>query len=160
MIFRRRAATELATEWAKLSSSRGSAEELWQTGLKLLKAEKQQLAGLSHCTVLETTHPYDAKRFSWKKEVNIDEADGLQVFFSSRSVGKRALESPCRVREGRKKAENKRQAVRTRTQSLRTCTLDRSARFRIFSGGLRRVCAGPFARVEVAVPGAGVLYAA
>lgn len=36
----------------------------------------------------------------------------------------------------------------------RSCTLDQKARFRIFTGGLRRMCAGKFSRVEVAVPGA------
>lgn len=149
VIFRRRAKTDLATEWSKLSSSRGSAEELWQTGLTLLKAEKQRLAGLSHGTVLETSHPYDAKRFSWKKEVNIDSADGLEVFFSSRNAGSR----PKNVGGGLKDAEDRPHSLRNLAESLRTCTLDRSARFRIFSGGLRRVCAGRFARVEIAVPG-------
>ena len=31
--------------------------------------------------------------------------------------------------------------------------MDQKARFRIYSGGLRRMCAGKFSRVEVAVPG-------
>lgn len=36
--------------------------------------------------VLETSHPYDAKRFSWRKEVHLDGADALEVFFSSRHM--------------------------------------------------------------------------
>eukprot|EP00913_Durusdinium_trenchii_P026546 g24906.t1 len=72
----------------------------------------------SHGQVLETSHPYDVKRFSWRKEVHLDGADALEIFFHSRS-----------------------------------CTLDQKARFRTFTGGLRRLCAGKFSRVEVAVPG-------
>ena len=40
------------------------------------------------------------------------------------------------------------------SESLRSCTLDKSARFRIFSGGLRRPAAGAGSRVEITVPGA------
>ena len=36
--------------------------------------------------VLETSHPYDAKRFSWRKEVHLDGADALEVFFYSRHM--------------------------------------------------------------------------
>eukprot|EP00434_Breviolum_minutum_P016905 symbB.v1.2.014916.t1/scaffold1100.1/size328752/6 len=118
VVFRRRQQTALSTEWAQIASSLGSAQELWLEGVGMLKEKIQKDAGYGIGRVLETSHPYDAKRFSWRKEVHLDGADALEVFFSSR-----------------------------------TCTLDQKARFRIFTGGLRRICAGKFSRVEVVVPG-------
>lgn len=118
VVFRRRDKADLGTEWPKIAPRLGHAQELWLEGLERLKAKLQEDAGFSMGRVLETNHPYDAKRFSWRKEVNLHGADALEVFFHSRSS-----------------------------------TLDQKARFKIFSGGLRRMCAGKFSRVEVVVPG-------
>ncbi|CAK9080100.1 Hypothetical protein SCF082_LOCUS38200 [Durusdinium trenchii] len=118
VVFRRRSHATLAAEWPKLGSALGSAEELWSEALEQMRKVLKEEAGLSHGQVLETSHPYDVKRFSWRKEVHLDGADALEIFFHSRS-----------------------------------CTLDQKARFRTFTGGLRRLCAGKFSRVEVAVPG-------
>jgi len=125
--------------------------------------------------VLETNHPYDAKRFSWRKEVNLNGADALEVFFHSRHQGCMGLHatSICfmkfnetNTKQAKKSTaeSNKdhpdpvgRRGNRTPRPGSATCgrssTLDQKARFKIFSGGLRRMCAGKFSRVEVAVPG-------
>ncbi|CAE7838516.1 HERC1, partial [Symbiodinium microadriaticum] len=164
VVFRVRDGATLAEEWAKIGSALGSdqasqhvcftprdidanrswlsyllegaedAEDLWTEGLESMRKSLKAEAALGtlgstvpaiccvargEASILETSHPYDAKRFQWRKQVHMDGAAALDVFFCQKS-----------------------------------CTLDKSARFRIFSGGLRRPAAGAGSRVEITVPGA------
>eukprot|EP00931_Biecheleriopsis_adriatica_P001511 TRINITY_DN10187_c0_g1_i1.p1 TRINITY_DN10187_c0_g1~~TRINITY_DN10187_c0_g1_i1.p1 ORF type:complete len:1911 (-),score=394.98 TRINITY_DN10187_c0_g1_i1:31-5049(-) len=119
-VFRVRGETSLSKEWSRLGSLPGDPEDAWNEAVEEAKQQLKEQANVSKGVIVETTHPYDAKRFQWRREVHMDGVDGLLVYFFSRSS-----------------------------------TLDNRARFRIFTGGLRRSSAGIGARVEVKVPGSG-----
>ncbi|CAJ1386189.1 unnamed protein product [Effrenium voratum] len=84
VVYRRFKGASLQEEWAKMGKSMGTAEDFWTGCVAKLASSMQEAAGFSHGVLLETEHPYSAKRFSWRKVVQL-KTDALEVFFHSRT---------------------------------------------------------------------------
>eukprot|EP00930_Biecheleria_cincta_P019798 TRINITY_DN15031_c0_g1_i3.p1 TRINITY_DN15031_c0_g1~~TRINITY_DN15031_c0_g1_i3.p1 ORF type:complete len:1831 (+),score=335.53 TRINITY_DN15031_c0_g1_i3:61-5553(+) len=117
LVYRVRGENSLTAEWGKLGMP-ATPELVWDTAVEEAKKKLKDEAGFALGTVVETSHPYDANRFQWRREVYMDGVDGLFVHFFSK-----------------------------------TCTMDKRARFQVYTGGLRREKAGVGARVELTVNG-------
>lgn len=78
----------LEKEWKRLKITECTAAEAWELGVQEVQQRLLKDAGLEQGCVVETEHPYEAKRLAWKQEVELEDAANLQVLFSRRSCTK------------------------------------------------------------------------
>jgi len=85
-VFRKAGDRSLVEEWRKLHEPSLSADELWDLAVEEMQQRLLKASGLPDgAQVVETAHPYEAKRCSWRREVHIKDAKGLMVRFASKS---------------------------------------------------------------------------
>jgi len=84
-VFRVRRGVTLEAQWGRLTQPPCSAAEAWEMAATRLRRQLLEEAGLGGAEVIETCHPYEARRHQWRRTVRLRRAEGLSLHFTSRS---------------------------------------------------------------------------
>jgi len=91
-VCRVKGSTSLAKEWQKIKDPPLTAEAAWEASIKSLQVKilQEAFAGIGQpqlaqeSQVLESKHPYDAKRYDWTREVQCKDTLAMSVYFASK----------------------------------------------------------------------------
>mmetsp|Transcript_35229 Transcript_35229/g.92822 ORF Transcript_35229/g.92822 Transcript_35229/m.92822 type:complete len:1830 (+) Transcript_35229:94-5583(+) len=87
VVYRVHGEATLEEQWKMLGDGvSATADETWDSAISEVQKRMLKEAGLpDEAMVVETRHPYEATRHTWRKEVRCEGAAGLAVYFCSRS---------------------------------------------------------------------------